>query len=104
MLKMVIIQYIIFIHSRLTAWNSIGISIFYKIISSIAVYTTTKSSMRAFLQFCALLLSEDIYDAHKRVVTTYTTATTIATTSHVNANNEQILGFVISISTKQQIL
>ena len=88
------------INSRLMAWNSIGISIFYKIIC--CIYNN-------ILQFCDLLLFEDTYtyNAHKRVVqqvknrfTTSTTATTMAT-GHVNANNEQILlDFVISTSTK----
>ena len=57
------------VDSRVMAWTSIGILIFYKVISTIGIYLTTKSTLRAFAQFCDLLLLEDIYNAHQRVVT-----------------------------------
>ena len=76
------------VNSRLMAWLSIGILIFYKIISTVAIYLTTKSPIRAFAQFCDLLLFEDIYNAHQRVVTEIkNTSPTTTTTTHVNTNN-----------------
>ena len=105
------------IDSRLMAWSSIGILIFYKIISTIAVYLTTKSAVRALAQFLDLLLFEDIYIAHQRVVTQVKNKNDTINVSHGEGNtnenrtesdindnkesniNEQVLDVVVSSST-----
>ena len=63
------------VDSKLMASCSIGILIFYKIISTIGIYVTTKSPRRALAQFWDLLLIDHIYTAHKRVVTQVTKST-----------------------------
>ena len=57
------------VDSRLMAQISIGILVFCKIISSIAVIVLTNGScIRAILQFLDLLLFEEMLIAHKKVV------------------------------------
>ena len=65
------------VDSRLMAQVSIGILVFYKCISSAAVYLTTERNLlRAFLQFLDLLLFEEILIAHSKLVTQLTGNTT----------------------------
>ena len=57
------------VDSRLMAQVSIGVLIFYKIISSLAIFLITNYSFtRAFLQFWDLLVFEEMFIGHKRIV------------------------------------
>ena len=57
------------IDSRLMAQISIGILLFHKIMSSIAVFIVTNNSfIRACLQFCDFLLFEEMYVGHTKIV------------------------------------
>ena len=57
------------VDSRLMANLSVSVLIFYKIISSIAVYYATEGNrVRTFLQFWDLLLFEEILVCHKKAV------------------------------------
>ena len=57
------------VDSRLMAQISIGILLFHKIMSSIAVFFVTNNSfIRAFLQFCDFLVFEEMFIGHTKIV------------------------------------
>lgn len=62
------------VDTQLMAQTSIAIIIFHKIMSSIAVWISEKSIIRALLQFFDLLIFFEIYNAHKKVVSQYANA------------------------------
>ena len=58
------------VDAALMAWNSIGVLIFYRIVSSFGVYATANTEKRilTLLQFLDVLLFVEIYATHKKLV------------------------------------
>ena len=81
------------INSRLMAQVSIGILILYKFISSLAILFIMESYTRAFLQFCDLLLFEEILRSHKQIVKDIKSGKQGNNTGHIytiNSKNNKI--------------
>ena len=56
------------IDPRAMVWAAIGVLIFSKTFSSIAIYAKEENILRAILQIFDLLIFVEIYEAHKKIV------------------------------------
>ena len=92
------------VDTRLMAICSLGVLLFHKVISTIAIYVTTnRNKFRAFLQFWDLLLFEEMFIAHKKIVKKMTTKTEF--TNNTNKKKKGISFFMqrncLCVETKE---